>query len=321
LSSFGAALLWSLPLCAIAIKITCRRDAAHTTIAILVVCLATFSSIPYLAFTYNINHEITAAVNQLEKALKDREGPLLAVNYPSNIGDFGPYLIGGYAARILPHRVPSDLSDFLYLNTGTRIDITNYQVDEIAQAAQWKYRRNKVRFTASISELQTKLAQQQAVFTTVYLDTITLREVGRSESRNEPKAAIYAVRFDDSIALLDYALLRADSEWQLTLRWQCWQTPTRDTKVFLHIYDSAGQLVSIQDAYPLGGLSLPHAWQPGDIWRDVRYISIPPELSTGMSYISVGLYHPDSDERMMAYGYDGSRLNHDEFMLDGSYKD
>lgn len=85
--------------------------------------------------------------------------------------------------------------------------------------------------------------------------------------------------------------------------------------VLVHIYDSADRLISIQDAYPLLGMSRTDTWQAGDIWRDVHYLRIPPELAPGEYTITIGLYYPADLSRPQAFDQGGQRLVWDEVIV------
>ncbi len=79
--------------------------------------------------------------------------------------------------------------------------------------------------------------------------------------------------------------------------------------VFVHLYDGAGALAAQADGVPLGGTLPFTAWQPGDVIRDVRRLSL--AVPPGDYTLGVGLYRGDTGERAPALGADGARLADD----------
>ncbi len=84
---------------------------------------------------------------------------------------------------------------------------------------------------------------------------------------------------------------------------------------FPHLYDQAGGLVAQGDGYPLMGASLPTYWRPGDVWRDLRALALPPGLAAGQYTIKVGLYPVDGGPRPIASDPAGQRLGDDAVPL------
>ena len=115
--------------------------------------------------------------------------------------------------------------------------------------------------------------------------------------------------FSDEITLLgfDWEVGRGTKEPEgnpdpittLTLYWRADATPQSDYTVFVHLLDSAGQLVGQADAPPAGGAYPTSLWEPGEIIIDRR------QLPAGLQYdtVSVGLYRPDTGQRLAADGY------------------
>jgi len=71
-----------------------------------------------------------------------------------------------------------------------------------------------------------------------------------------------------------------------------------DYNVFVHLIDAAGQLVATADGPPRGGSYPTGAWLPGDIVPDERRLALPPELPSGSYELRVGLYRPETGERL-----------------------
>ena len=111
-----------------------------------------------------------------------------------------------------------------------------------------------------------------------------------------------AAQLGDTITLVGYDLPAA--QWQagdmlpLDLYWQALGKPTLDSKVFVHLYDEAGTLVSQQDDRPYYGTRPPYTWESEEIISDSYQLLLPPDLSNGRYYLAVGMYQPGSGVRL-----------------------
>jgi len=81
-----------------------------------------------------------------------------------------------------------------------------------------------------------------------------------------PSNPVYMV-FGERLALAGYDLDRrtvdVGEKFHLTLYWQTLKTFDRDYSIFVHVYDSQGQLVAQRDTYPGGGRLTTRQLQPG----------------------------------------------------------
>jgi hypothetical protein len=122
--------------------------------------------------------------------------------------------------------------------------------------------------------------------------------------------------FGGQIALMGYAssaephqassaTLKAGDTLTLTLYWQAIQVPRGDYKVFVHLLDRTGALVAQDDAPPRGGRYPTWAWQPGDLVPDSHQVQLPDERPPGPYHWAVGLYLPDTRERLSVVGPSG----------------
>jgi hypothetical protein len=93
----------------------------------------------------------------------------------------------------------------------------------------------------------------------------------------------------------------------LTLHWQALQVLPADYKVFVHLVDAQGAAVTQDDAFPREGRYPTWAWQPGDIVPDAHRLELPPapDLPQGPYRLLVGMYHPDTGERLPVRGMAG----------------
>jgi hypothetical protein len=100
-------------------------------------------------------------------------------------------------------------------------------------------------------------------------------------------------------------LLGASDTLTLTLYWEVLESPQADYKVFAHLLDETGALVAQDDAPPRGGSYPTWAWQEGDLVPDSHRVTLPDERPPGPYYWSVGMYRPDTLERLPVTGPQG----------------
>jgi hypothetical protein len=112
------------------------------------------------------------------------------------------------------------------------------------------------------------------------------------------------------VELLGYTL---DAQNQLTLYWRAPQTPVPDATVFVHLLDAANQVTASFDGPPAGGLQPLSAWERYEIVVDRRSITPAP---AGHLRLAVGLYDPQTQQRLPAYANDGRRLDSDDVIIE-----
>jgi hypothetical protein len=116
--------------------------------------------------------------------------------------------------------------------------------------------------------------------------------------------------FGDQIILLGFNLTDVDgnpvqkyairnTKYALTLFWQADVIPSADYTVFVHLLDSHGNLAAQFDNPPAAGAYPTSLWDPGEIIADERWLS---DLAPGRYTLQVGLYRPDTGERLPVEG-------------------
>lgn len=80
-----------------------------------------------------------------------------------------------------------------------------------------------------------------------------------------------------------------------------WQTETlfpANYAIFLHLEDEQGELVTQQDSFPQQGSRPTTSWRPGEVLADTHTLLLPPNLPPGEYTLWLGLYNPDTGERL-----------------------
>ncbi len=87
--------------------------------------------------------------------------------------------------------------------------------------------------------------------------------------------------------------------YQLSLFWQAEEKMDKRYKVFLHLVDQEGRIVSQRDSEPGGGLALTTTWQPGTLVTDNHGLYIPLDTPPGEYTLYIGLYDiADASQRL-----------------------
>ncbi len=98
------------------------------------------------------------------------------------------------------------------------------------------------------------------------------------------------VEFGERIALLGYDSKVIDNRLQMILYWQAERPLDQNWTVFVHLLDSAGNLVTQQDSQPRAGRYPTSVWDQGEVVEDVHDLALPPDLAEGDYQLVVGLY-------------------------------
>lgn len=87
---------------------------------------------------------------------------------------------------------------------------------------------------------------------------------------------------------------------RLALAWQTAEPVGDSFSVFTHVVDQVGALVAQADGVPGGGLLPMPSWQPGEQVTDRFAVRLPPDLPSGTYEIRIGIYRPESGQRLAA---------------------
>jgi len=126
--------------------------------------------------------------------------------------------------------------------------------------------------------------------------------------------------FGEQITLLGFDLVDGEGnsgvkgqDLRLTAYWQAEVVPMGDYTVFVHLLDAQDNVAAQFDGPPAGGQYPTSLWDPGEIIVDERAIG---GLSSGRYTLQVGLYRPDTGERLPAAGVSDGTVSLMEFEVE-----
>ncbi len=127
------------------------------------------------------------------------------------------------------------------------------------------------------------------------------------------------ISFGEAIQLigteLPHAPARPGDQLPITLYWQTTSQPQANYTVFLQLLNEAGELVTSGDAPPMGGQYATRAWLPGHTVPDAHTLNLPADLPPGSYTIKVGVYLPETGERLTAVDISGMPLPDNAYTL------
>lgn len=97
---------------------------------------------------------------------------------------------------------------------------------------------------------------------------------------------------------------------RLTVRlyWEALSPPAKSYVVFVHLLDEAGNLVSSHDSSPRNGRFPTNTWRSGDLIQDNHPIQLDAGLPPGEYQLNVGMYLPETGERLPVQTADGADI-------------
>lgn len=142
---------------------------------------------------------------------------------------------------------------------------------------------------------------------------------GRFSNPPVPDSLLPA-NFADQINLRGYRLsdrrLVPGESLDLTLFWAPRGRPSGDYTVFVHLLDSQEQIQSQADSPPRAGQYPTSIWDAGEVIADLHTISLGPDLPAGEYRLAIGLYDPETGERVGIV--DGSgQITEDRLIISG----
>ena len=113
----------------------------------------------------------------------------------------------------------------------------------------------------------------------------------------------FQANFDNQVEWLGYDLDVQIEETEnpqvsVTLYWRALSVMPVDYKVFSHLFGPDGEMHGQKDDFPGGGTLPTTRWLEGEIITDLYEIILDPETPPGTYSLSIGLYDPNTGERL-----------------------
>ncbi len=133
-----------------------------------------------------------------------------------------------------------------------------------------------------------------------------------------PQQAVY-FKLGSEVALRGYGLtgdlFEPGEQIRLLLRWEGLTHILQDYSVFVHLVDASNFMWAQNDGAALGGLYPTSYWVAGEVISDLREIALPVDIPPGRYRLEVGMYEPDSLERLSVIDEAGN-YSADKIILD-----
>ena len=108
-----------------------------------------------------------------------------------------------------------------------------------------------------------------------------------------------SARWAEAVELVGYDLAPVQEKaLTVTLYWDVLQPINQDVVVFVHLTNEAGWIAAQIDAVPMQGYWPTSHWQTGDRLADRYRLTLPDDLSEGEYTLRVGMYDPNTLERL-----------------------
>ena len=165
--------------------------------------------------------------------------------------------------------------------------------------------------------LSARRSPDQPPLELVILDVVPLRPQEPSADVTHPVDA----KLGEAITLVGYDLspptIQQTDSFTVTLVWRAAASLETDYTAFVHLMDKNGALVAQDDDQPLSGEYPTSFWAAGDVIRDPHPLALdaPVSLDASDYTLVVGMYHPQTGERLPAYDDQGARLKDDTITL------
>jgi len=132
------------------------------------------------------------------------------------------------------------------------------------------------------------------------LDPAPILAEGSELKNNAPPEYLERTQYlDGRVALIGYDI---ETDYQtvlpITLHWYIEQTPNLRYKVFVHLLDKNGQVVTQADDFPICGTSHVNSWHGKTVTLDRHLLQLPLDLPAGMYDLRIGMYEPELNLRL-----------------------
>ncbi len=118
----------------------------------------------------------------------------------------------------------------------------------------------------------------------------------RPETAGSPETTLAV--YEAGIRLHSVAVDKIDEQTlAVELGWSADETPGQDWTVFVHLLNSAGEVVAQHDGLPEVGFRPTSSWEPGEVVLDSHWLIAPQGQVPDGARLSIGLYEPATGQR------------------------
>ncbi len=310
-ASIGAALLAAAQLAWL--RVPGRRALLPKTIfGIVVPAGALIFSLAFLSERAGLYEQTRRLANGLLSEMgpsADNAKMAIAVNFPSWIAPKqNSYAIGHEGVTFVPGY--SSLIDLYYLHTGREKPVASVVLPHLQVDGRYSFANHGQAFDPY--DIQPSLRQgDRILFVSTKGDDAFISDAGNLEATqaSDAQSSDALATYGQTLRLLSQAHQRIDPQrLRVELRWLLLEKPAEELRTFVHVLSPAGELVAQEDGLPLMNMADPRAWEKGDIWRDVRMITLPPNLPPGRYALRVGVYRAADGTRLPAIDSTGKPI-------------
>ena len=201
--------------------------------------------------------------------------------------------------------------------------------DETGQFAQWETQPNRGRYPTAqwqndeiVRDAQqltmprwlpggnydltvNLLDKQEPSGKTIHLSSLRIDGRAHNFALETPPATLQSAQFGDAIELLGFDLsdkpLTPGDALDLSLVWKAILPPVENYVVFAQLLDSNNQVVAQHDSQPGNNTLITSAWAQNEYVTDPHALLLPDALSAGNYQLIVGMYRPETGERLPAF--------------------
>ena len=126
------------------------------------------------------------------------------------------------------------------------------------------------------------------------------------------------VTLGDRISVLGYDVqpsAQPGQDLKVTITWQALRKMDVDYKVFVHLYDADGGILGQRDRIPGLGARPTTTWATGEVLVDRFSVPVPNDTPPGKYTLAVGIYDPETGQRLTATDPHGRLLEQNRILL------
>lgn len=153
----------------------------------------------------------------------------------------------------------------------------------------------------------------------LYLGVYNLKLYTLLNSTQVTPSHARTIQLNNTISLLGYDHRLETSpmgqSFYLTLYWETLAKIDKSYKIFIHIINQQHQLIVQQDSMPVNWLLPTTVWEPTEVIIDQHILVLPPDTLPGLYQVWVGMYDPETGQRLTITDEGGVALPNHAILL------